>query len=238
MRSALLRSFAYPPLTPFTRLLPREPRQGVEGHLRLAAALKAVLTPSMNCIDVGAYAGDMLRLIVQCAPHGTHFAWEPLPYMALRLKRRFPTVHVQAAALSDREGEATFTHVRSRPTYSGILPRKYPGGETLETITVPVQRLDTALPQGYVPDLLKIDVEGAELRVLRGAADILRRHRPFVFFEHGRGGADFYGTTANDIFEFLTGECGLTISDIDGTRSYSRELFVAVDDRSDFLAHR
>jgi FkbM family methyltransferase len=236
-RSILLRSLSYRQLTPLRRLLPPEQRKGLEGQLRLAAALQSVLTPTMNCVDVGAYAGDMLRVMVRYAPRGRHFAWEPLPYMARRLQRRFPNVDVRAAALFDRDGETTFIHVRSRPNYSGIRQRAYPGKELLEVITVPMERLDTALPVNYVPHLIKVDVEGAELQVLRGAVETLRRHRPYVFFEHGRGGADYYKTTPYQLFDLLSDECDLRISDVDRTRDYSREGFAVVDDRSDFLAH-
>ena len=237
LRTILLRSLSHRSLTPLLRLLPLAQRNAVEGQLRLAAALRRVLTPGMNCVDVGAYAGDMLQVMVRCAPRGRHIAWEPLPYMARRLQRRFPNVDVRAAALSDRDGETTFTHVRSRPTYSGIRPRAYPGAETLEVITVKMERLDTALPHGYVPHLIKVDVEGAELQVLRGASETLRGHRPYLFFEHGRGGADYYNTSPYEVYDFLIDECGLRISDIDRTRAYSREEFAAADDRSDFLAH-
>jgi FkbM family methyltransferase len=218
------------------RWLPAELRKGVDSQLTLAAAIRRVLTPSMNCVDVGAYAGDILKVMVEFAPDGRHFAWEPLPYMASRLRSRFPTVDVRCAALSDRDGETTFIHVKSRPTYSGILPRAYPSIENLEEITVKTQRLDSALPKGYVPHLLKIDVEGAELQVLEGAANTLRRYRPLVFFEHGRGGADYYGTTGGQVYDFLS-NCGLRISDVEGSRTYSLEAFEAASDRSDFLAH-
>ena len=47
--------------------------------------------------------------------------------------------------------------------------------------------------------MLKIDVEGGELQVLRGAARILSRDRPWVLFEHGSASA-FYGATTADVF--------------------------------------
>src|SRR5260370_40448637 len=92
LRSILLETLSHRQLTKLSSLLPPEQRKGVEGQLLLASALKDVLTPSMNCIDVGAYAGDMLRVMVRYAPKGRHFAWEPLPYMARHVQRRFPTV--------------------------------------------------------------------------------------------------------------------------------------------------
>lgn len=237
MRAILLRSLSYRQLTNIVRLLPGARRAEAESHMRLKAAIRQVLTPTMNCIDVGAYAGDVLDVMVSAAPRGRHIAWEPLPYMARRLRKRFPTVDVRAVALSDRNGETQFTHVRSRPTYSGIRPRDYPDREKLEVITVPTRRLDDALPSNYVPNLLKVDVEGAELLVLRGASETLRRWRPYVFFEHGRGGANHYNVTPHQVYDFLTAHCGLRIGDIDRTVVYSRDAFAAADDRSDFLAY-
>ena len=56
------------------------------------------------------------------------------------------------------------------------------------------ERLDDALPDGLVPRLIKVDVEGAELLgMLRGAQRTIARHRPSILFEHGIGAADRYG---------------------------------------------
>ena len=72
-------------------------------------------------------------------------------------------------------------------------------------IRVRTERLDDALPSGYVPALLKIDVEGAELEVLCGGRETIARHRPVVVFEHGAGSADHYGTAPADVWELLDG---------------------------------
>jgi len=219
-------------------LIPAQRRAEAVAHYRLLEAIRAVVKPGMNCVDVGAYAGDVLAVMVAASPQGQHIAWEPLPYLARRLKRRFPTVDIRSSALSDSAGDMAFVHVRSRPSYSGLRERTYPGRESLATFTVRVDRLDDSLPPGYVPHVIKVDVEGAELQVLRGGVKTLQQHQPYVFFEHGVGGADHYGTNRQDLFDFLTGQCGMRVSDINGAKPFSKDEFLAVNDRSDFLASR
>jgi hypothetical protein len=104
---------------------------------------------------------------------------------------------------------------------------------------VNTQRLDSALPDDYVPSFLKIDVEGAELQVLQGALETLRRHRPIIWFEHGTGGAEHYGTKPADVHRLLTGEVGMRIFDADGEGPYSEADFDAVFTQRmwSFVAH-
>jgi FkbM family methyltransferase len=190
-------------------------------HLRLLLAV--TLSPDSNCIDVGAHMGDVLREIIRCAPKGRHIAYEPLPEVNAQLVRSFPQVDVRLAALSNKSGLASFTHVRSNPGYSGFKQRTYPGEEQLEMITVRVEPLDSSLPRNYVPSLIKIDVEGGEQQVLEGAIGTIVRHKPIVIFEHGRGAAEHYGTGPADIFNLLCVEAGLRIFDLDGNGPYSLE---------------
>ena len=192
----------------------------------MRVVMAAVLRPDSCCIDVGANVGTVLSDIVSTAPLGRHIAFEPLAELCTALAERFPSVDVRNAALSDREGEETFTRVASAPSQSGFR-RVGAAASEVEEITVRVERLDDALPEGYVPALIKIDVEGAEEQVLRGALETIRRHRPVILLEHGNSAAE-YGTTPDAIFDLLAGDAGLRIFDMDGVGPYTLERFRAV----------
>lgn len=206
---------------------PSHTTQDRRDHEALATIFAAALAPDAACVDVGAHTGDVLADVVRIAPRGRHVGFEPLPHLAARLQQRLPDVDVRAVALSDANGTATFTHVLDRPGWSGFRPRPTPDGDTArsETITVPTARLDDALPADHAPALIKIDVEGAELQVLRGARATLARHRPLVVFEHGLGSADHYGTRPEQVHDLLT-ELGYRVFDLQGRGPYSRAPFM------------
>ena len=194
-------------------------------HLRVL--LVGLLATDSNCIDVGGNVGSVLARIVELAPAGTHHVFEPLPELAASLRVRFPQVHVHEVALSNREDDdREFTFVRSRPGYSGFRERRYPGRERIEKISVRTARLDEILPASYAPAFIKIDVEGAEMEVLQGALNTLKRHLPALLFEHGLGASDFYGTRPEAVYELLVDEVGYRIFDLDGDGPYTRERFV------------
>lgn len=195
----------------------------------MRVALATALRHDSNAIDVGANRGETLELILSIAPDGRHIAYEPIPALAQQLAISYPQVEVRNAACSDEAGSAEFTHVLNAPAMSGLRQRADLPADAaqVEQITVRLDRLDDALPDDYVPSLLKIDVEGAELLVLRGAAETLARHRPFVLFEHGIGGADLYGSTPGEVFDLLA-DCRLRIFDLEGDGPYTRDRFEAV----------
>ena len=196
------------------------------------------LAPDSHCLDVGAHTGAVLEEMVRLAPRGRHIAWEPLPALAGKLEAAFPGVEVRRAALSDEAGARDFAHVLDDPGWSGFVARPTPSGGPVESIRVRSERLDDVLPDDVRPAFVKIDVEGAELEVLRGASATLRRHRPLVAFEHGRGSADYYGTTPEALHDLLSA-LGYEICGLDGTPAYSREGFAevfAAGERVNFLA--
>lgn len=207
-------------------LQPQSIKRNRRDDENLRVLMAAVLASDSCCVDVGANIGTVLEDIVAIAPEGRHIAYEPLPELSAELDARFPSVEVRNAALSDHAGESVFQRVRRAPAQSGF--RALTGeDEDIEQISVRVERLDDVLPDGFVPTLIKIDVEGAEEQVLRGALDTIRRHRPVIAFEHGNGAAA-YGTRPDDIFGLLCDVAGLRIFDMDGVGPYSLERFRAV----------
>ena len=176
--------------------------------------LRKICQPNSNCIDVGCHKGEMLDKILDFAPQGQHFCFEPLPdlYEGL-IKNKYPTnCRFYKTALSYEKGETTFNYVISNPSYSGILRRKYDRPNEEDTqITVETDLLDNIIPSDLPIHFIKIDVEGAEMLVLRGAEKTIQRCKPIVVFEHGLGGSDVYGTTPTQIFEFFT-RCGMHVS--------------------------
>jgi FkbM family methyltransferase len=206
------------------------PRRELRDRQGMSVLLASILRRDGSAIDVGAHSGAVLREILRVAPEGRHIAYEPLPVLARQLTAEFPGVEVRNAALSDTNGSVDFIHVEAAPELSGMRERDYGAyaDTPRTTITVRTERLDDVLPAGFVPDLIKIDVEGAELLVLRGAVETLRRHRPAVVFEHGIGAADRYGYGPEDVYDLLVGDIGLRIFDLDGAGPYPRERFVEI----------
>jgi FkbM family methyltransferase len=169
--------------------------------------LRKICQPNSNCIDVGCHKGEMLDKILVFAPQGQHYCFEPIPdlYEGL-IKNKYPSnCHFYKTALSFQKGETSFNYVVSNPSYSGILRRKYDRPDEEDTlITVETDLLDNIIPPDLSIDFIKIDVEGAEMFVLRGAEKTIERCKPIVVFEHGLGGSDVYGTTPKQIFNFFT----------------------------------
>ena len=178
--------------------------------------LKRVLPSDANCIDVGAHTADILRKLVKYAPGGRHYAFEPIPWLYKDLQKNFGSkVTVMELALSDTRGEATFHAFPDRPAVSGLKQRQFPGEDyAMVKFDVKLETLDHIIPEDLPIHLIKIDVEGAELQVLRGGIRILKKYKPFVLFEFGLGGSELYGTTPEQMFEFLEA-CGLSVSTLE-----------------------
>jgi len=166
--------------------------------------IKKVCQPNSICIDVGCYKGEILEWMIASAPHAKHIAFEPIPDQYQFLVRQFnDNADVYPYALGNTNHQTTFQHVVSNPTYSGLRQRQYKGEENIREIKVEVRRLDDVIPSTIPVRLIKIDVEGGELDVLKGAEQMLRTQKPYLVFEHGLGGADKYGTGPEDIYRLL-----------------------------------
>lgn len=172
------------------------------------------LHSNSNCIDVGAHKGEILDLIIDRAPKGNHFAFEPIPEMFEELNNRYSSdlIKVYDCALSYQKGSATFNHVVSNPSYSGLKKRKYDHpNEIDQQIRVETDLLDNIIPSDISIDFIKIDVEGGEFDVLKGAVETIKRCKPIVIFEHGLGASEFYNANPRELFQYFD-NIGMNIS--------------------------
>jgi FkbM family methyltransferase len=176
--------------------------------------LDKVLEEDSNCIDIGCHKGEILDEILKRSPKGFHYGFEPIPVLFNNLKVKFnlPNVRLLDIALSDTQGETTFNYVVNAPAYSGLRKREYAVKEpAIEEIEVRLDMLDAVLPADYKVDLIKLDVEGAEFNVLKGARQTLMTKKPAVIFEFGLGASDHYGISPEVFFQYLSDECGYGI---------------------------
>ncbi len=228
------------PLRGFYRhLTGRGPAPISESDLREArdnayvrALLRGTLAPQSNCIDVGAHGGTFLTQFLEFAPRGRHFAFEPIPALATELRRKFPSVLVHECALSDTDGETTFQYVPERPAWSGLKPQPYPVNTKPQPIRVTLKRLDGVVPPEVPIAFLKIDVEGAELEVLRGARQVLQREKPLVYFECGKIHHTYYQTTPREVFD-LFASCGFGVFLLDQTPLNADQFIAAYENAYD-----
>jgi len=189
--------------------------------------MSAILREEANCIDIGSHMGEFLKHFERVAPRGQHYAFEPLPEFAGRIREMHPAVRVHEIALSDSAGMTDFSHVVSGPGYSGLKQSNYHTPQTVKRIQVRSARLDDVVPPDTRVDLIKMDVEGAELQVLRGGELTIRRWRPYLLFEHGYQTADSYGTTPRMIHDLLR-EHRLRVFSLDGNGPHSAPAFEAL----------
>ncbi len=176
--------------------------------------MKQIIKPDSNCIDIGCHKGEMLESILKLAPHGNHYAFEPIPRFYNHLQTFFKDkATIYPYALAEKPGKSTFNYVKNAPAYSGLKERKYNiENPEIEEITVEVKPLDILITPDTKIDFVKIDVEGAEFGVLKGAKQLLKSNKPYIIFECGLGASEYYQTNPEELFGFINNEIGLNIS--------------------------
>lgn len=171
------------------------------------AIMKKVLRADSNCIDVGCHKGEVMDEIIQLAPNGHHFGFEPIPDYFNYLEKKYknnPNIHILKNALSDSDGKDEFNWVKNAPAYSGLKERSYNiKNPFIEKIQVQLAQLNECGADFPHISLIKIDVEGAELKVLKGGMKFIQQHQPIIIFEFGIGAADFYNTQPQDIYDYF-----------------------------------
>jgi FkbM family methyltransferase len=182
-----------------------------EEHDRIEHVMQQIIQPDVNCIDIGCHIGSSLSTMVRYSPRGRHVAFEPLAEKANWLRRKFPEVEVHTLALGDRRDKLTFFQNVSRPGFSGFAKGNYIASDTVVEQTVDCEVLDNVVGPERRYAFVKIDVEGAELLVLRGARSLIARDAPVILFESSHDGAGKLGLKREDLFTFFVDELGYRV---------------------------
>lgn len=163
------------------------------------------LHPRANCIDVGCHKGEILDTLLQASPKGKHFGFEPIPSLYKSLEESYKNkATIYPYALSNEEGETSFNFVKNAPAYSGIKQRSYKTkSPEIEKIQVQKKTLDSVIPADLIIDFIKVDVEGGEFDVLKGAERILSNYHPLLVFEFGNGASEYYKAKPAEFFDYL-----------------------------------
>ena len=192
-------------------------------NLQEYRAFKEALRPGAVALDIGANLGCYSVLFGQwVGPTGKVFAFEPSPQTFAGLRRHISlnrlsgvVVPVQAA-VSDASGSAALSDDGVPGTNRLICPAE--AAEARRQLSVATVTVDDFCErEKIVPDLIKVDVEGLELAVLRGARRTIRAcgDRLKLFVEmHPRTWAEL-GISQDDLQTELEGQ-GLTASALDG----------------------
>jgi FkbM family methyltransferase len=145
--------------------------------------------PGDRCVDVGANVGvHTVRLARLVGRDGEVIAIEPDPDVVRRTQRNIalnglPNVRIIGAAASERVGELRLYRPSPWDTNRARASLMHHPYLTGATTTVPVETLD-GICDGAPVALIKIDVEGHEAAVVRGAADTISRYSPSIVFEY------------------------------------------------------
>lgn len=186
--------------------------------------LRQHLRTGATCIDVGGHVGYLTVIMSRLVgPGGRVVSFEPVPETFEALKENvrlnaLGNVLLEQAALGEGEGTLKLLCLTGQNLSWTSSATAYSAPGLVSEVSVPGCSLDSYVQRAALrPNLIKIDVEGAELKVLRGARQTLRTHRPVVLVE-----IHDLGTKHREWVLGLLEDCGYAFKNL---ASRDRELF-------------
>jgi len=176
--------------------------------------LNRVLQPGMMFVDIGANMGlYSLFAAKKVTARGKVLAVEPSSRECEILEGNIrsnclPNVRAVKAAVSDRRGTADLLVAPLRNSGHNTLGRFGYGTTAERSERVPTERLDDLVRTAGFDrvDVIKMDVEGAEMLALRGAAETLRRFHPVLLLEVSDRTLQHQGSSSREVLDFLARE--------------------------------
>jgi FkbM family methyltransferase len=167
--------------------------------------------PGMHIIDIGANIGaTTLNLAKKVGTKGKVFSFEPSPYNYQKALHNislnnFPNIKLINQGLGNEKTTACLYNVnRSNRGMQRLLSEKSEIS-SYEKTDVEIDTLDRSLQLFEIPmpSLIKIDVEGYELKVLQGGWETIKKNKPALFIELDDNNLQEQGSNAKELVESL-----------------------------------
>ena len=186
--------------------------------------LPSLLKNGSLIVDVGASLGQYTRAMCQVVSHSELCAIEADPIRVEQLERNCQEwaqgstnkITVLHMALTDHTGNVPY-FVTNSDVSGGLTQHETPRPVEWEEITIPSSTIDELFPKRS-PDFIKMDVEGAELAVLKGAKRILAQGEAIFLIELHDWPSGSH--QANEVIKFMRSAGYVSVS------FFGRTLFV------------
>lgn len=185
----------------------------IEGEYEAAnlQILKSVCKPGSVVIDLGANVGWFTLAAANIAgPTGAVFSFEPAPEIFTRLSRNVALNQNQTRASITLINKAVGETNGNIPFYestggnSGLSSMRNINTSCREPITVPVIALDEMLGSLPPVTLIKLDIEGAEMKALHGMRELIARDKPMLMIELTDKFLREMGSSAEELCRLIT----------------------------------
>ena len=172
-------------------------------------AFAALLSPGMTVMDIGANVGQFTLVAAgRVGPNGRVHAFEPTPELATHILSNLElngleNVTVNEIAVSEVAGRAMLHFAEPGDPGENSIVNLVPGSQALEVSTITLDGYVASRGIGRV-DVIKMDIEGAEMPALRGARDLLSGDdSPVLVLECHPKTLAFTGQSPDDMLRLL-----------------------------------
>jgi FkbM family methyltransferase len=209
---------------------------------KISILVGELLKPGDVALDIGANIGLVsLKMAQKVRPHGRVHSFEPAPRVRGYLERLVEAnpdlpITVYPFGLGEEEAVLQLSIPRNMDGEASLVIDR---GADVEVIDVQIRTLSNVIGEIGIEriDLIKLDVEGFEAKVIRGSADAIARFRPkyILFEEHGM----VFGEAFPDsiallvelgyrVFAVMKSYLKLELTEITRERTLPRHDFIAV----------
>jgi FkbM family methyltransferase len=167
-----------------------------DSELPVQRLISEILAPGDVFYDIGANVGFFSILAARrVGADGAVYAFEPVPANAAAIRRNaalndFPNVSLLEVAVDEHSGVADL-YMTSWDGGASLSAQAIPASQPVDQKSVPVKSIDDLSERGLLrpPNVVKIDVEGLEARVIKGMVRTIAWSRPTLVYEIDDGDA-------------------------------------------------